>query len=217
MIRILVLTSALALTACAGGQPMPAPVTPTPAEIAAEAQAISAVGISPADYVTVGGELITRQCSGYFDAATMAADQRAYAQQQIGLGGAVASGLIGIAGASGGAAAIPGLLAGAVSNAVGNQAILSAAGPFPDETGTLVESALQAYTAAAPQPQTAYDAALLVAYMARICSYHQIHSLQRQAISTARVIANAPVSNPTPIGARFAPARMVPPIISVQH
>ena len=210
MRRVLGLTLAAALAGCAG-QMNPPPATPTTAQIQASLTTLTASGIAPADYVSIGVTLESQQCYAWFSQQIASAQQTALGQGALGIGTAAA----GIAGGPAGAGAAAGM--GILSSLLGNNQANSPVGNDPVGAYILVNKTLEAWQVAAQNPQSLADAFAFVESYSELCQLPGIQSAIRAALSTANATATNPSVPAFGLAAALAPRRTLPPVVTVGH
>lgn len=166
--------------------------------------------VKPSDYTAAGYNYVYRQCSNYFDSLILYQNKVGYASDLTVAGGTSLGAILGIAKSS--AAAISGVAAGvgfasAALTAFQNRALIT---PYPNETKTLILSALDTYRAKnAPDAMTTPAEAITnVQHFAELCTYSGITRAAKQALSQYKAGVDTP--NPQP----GAPAASQDPISS---
>jgi hypothetical protein len=215
--RTTLIAAAFLLSGCATA--VQAPVTPTPADVAAASASLVATNLDPETYFENGAALVVRRCHAWFDALTTRANDYLTASNLTSVAGAGAAGLLGLSGAGPAGIAISGIASGIVSGALG-AAANSTGIAMPVATGALVEQEQDAYLAALPSPQTIAQADLDLDRMASLCSQRGAQWIQMQALMGAQVevstVASTPFTPSTrtaqPVGPFTPPnIRIVPP------
>jgi hypothetical protein len=208
-----ILAAALATTALAGcaGQPLAPPGMPTIAAIqATEAQLAAVPASDVSDFYRVGLFLAQEQCGGYFDAAVMQALKNARTSGQAQLLAGLATGLLGLAGASGAATGGIGLGATVGRQLLANQEDTTLAGSDPAAVAVLVATAQGQLIAALSDPATAADALADIYAVYRACSPAGIRAMEEEAIQAAPAHLSVVGTAPTAPGPAFA-ARAIRP------
>ena len=191
---------------------LPAPMTPTPTKIAAQAAALAATNLDVTTYFETGVDLNFQNCHAWFDALATRQNEYSTSSGLTAVGGAGATGLLALTGSGPGPLAAAGLATGIVSgtlNALSNSTGI----PYPVESGALVEQAQDTFLANLAPPATLAEADIDLDRMASYCSLRGAESLAAQAVASAQTV----VAGPLPTAATFnalavpQPRGFVPP------
>ena len=151
--------------------------------------------VSPADYTAAGYNYVYRQCSNYFDSLILYQNKTHFTNDIVVAGGSGSGAILGLAKAS--SAAIGGLAAGvgfvtSAINSFDNRALIT---PYPNETKTLILSALDTYRGSYPPAgaRTPAEAIVNVQHFAELCTYSGITRAAKQALSNYKGEVSAPV------------------------
>jgi hypothetical protein len=191
---------ALALAGCV--TPPASPVTPTPTEITNNLTALTPANANPEGYFLSGVDLSTRRCSAWLDAETARNNQLSTESTTVGILGAAAGGVIGMAGGPPGAIAGTAIGTGAAQGVLGAQAAGSNITPA---TGMIIEQEQNLFLAASPVltpgPAAGPMADVYVNSFAGKCTQRNAQLIQEQALMASQpvVIPTFPVSSPGPV------------------
>jgi hypothetical protein len=187
------LLAALALAGCA--TVLPAPVAPTPAEIAANVAAVQAAALDPQTYLISSVDLSIGRCQAWLDGETSRNNQLSTDSTLVGITGAAIGGAIGVAGGP------PGAIAGtAIGTGAAQSALAASAGASgitnPVETGLVIEQEQNAALGAYP-PMTSGPMADIYSHrFAEICSQRGAQAAQAQALLGAQaIVIGAPTAS----------------------
>jgi hypothetical protein len=195
----------LATTAC---QTVVTPVPPDPVDIAQQHSLLSASPLvnNPVVYRDIGYDLVDGNCRAFFDGITKAHDRANFARKELTLGGAAAAGILQAVSAGVVPITITGIAVPLVADSIDNYQNFILVTPYPDETYTLIKSALKTYQEKASNPIDIYTAHSLVQGYAAICTYSGIHQLAKQALTKAKTKD----ASPTTTTETAAPAFIAP-------
>jgi hypothetical protein len=141
--------------------------------------------VKPSDYTAAGYSYVYRQCSNYFDALIKYQNETHFASDIVVAGGSTAGTIMGLLKTSSqaiGAVAAGVGFANAALNSFDNRALIT---PYPNETKTLILSALDKYRETVPPEKvtTATSALVNVEHFAELCTYSGITRAAKQALS----------------------------------
>lgn len=143
--------------------------------------------VTPAEYTAAGYNYVYRQCNNYFDSLILLQNESGFSGDLIVASGSALGTILGLARASSvaiGAIAATTGFATATVNSYNSRALMT---PYPNETKSLIISALDSYRAKFPPNSIsdAPEAILNVQHFAELCTYSGITRAAKQALATA--------------------------------